>query len=299
MKQLVYFLAIVSLPVLACTILSPASPPAATITPATLPEASTPPASLPVVTTVPVASETPTATEAPVATATSLPRANATCNETALFLDPALASGFTCQSVPETADTSLPPFAVNPKYTEITLQGYPLAGRIMTPHIDVFAVERYGQLLPDLLPPLVTTLQSFIGGTAPGSQELPVLPIQNAGQLIHVQYQVIPFANGSGTRFLTEYAQFYDPINNNDMFFTFQGLTSDGKYWISAVLPISNPILPADGKNPPNGQSWDDFGNNFPQYINDITTQLNSQPPESFSPTIPMLDALVASIQIQ
>jgi hypothetical protein len=234
-----------------------------------------------------------------VATEPSAPQTNVTCNGVALFLDPALASGFNCQSVPEAADTSLPPFGVNPQYTEISLQGYTLADRMMTPHIDVFPVERYAQLLPDLVNPRLTSLQSLVGGAAPGTSELPVLPIQNAAQLIHAQYQVITFTNGSGTRYLTEYAQFFDPINNHDMFYTFQGLTSDGKYWISAILPISNPILPADGNNPPNGQSWDDFGNNFPKYIADITTQLNSQPPANYSPTLPMLDALVASVRIQ
>jgi hypothetical protein len=285
MKRIVYPLAILSILLFACNISSTATPAVAT--------------SAPVATTAPTASETSTATEPPAATDTPTPQTNATCNEMSLHLDPALATGFTCQSVPEAGDTSAPPFAVNPQYTEITLQGYVLGNRMMTPHIDVFPVGRFGQLLPDTIPPLVTNLQSLINGTAPGTQELPLLPIQNAGQLIHVQYQVIPIANGKGTRFLSEYAQFFDPINNFDMFYTFQGLTSDGKYWISAVLPISNPLLPADGKNPPNGQSWDEFGNAFPKYIADITGQLNSQAPESYSPTIPMLDAMVATIKIQ
>jgi hypothetical protein len=279
MKRILVPLAMASILMFACNISSTATPAVATtsVAPAT----------------------NPVPTVLPPATDTSLPMTNTTCNEMSLFLDAALATGFNCQSVPEAADTSLPPFAINPKYTEITLQGYPLGARMMTPHIDVFPVERYGQLLPDTLPTFVADLQSFINGTAPGTQELPLLPIQNAGQLLHVQYQIIPFANGKGTRFLTEYAQFYDPINNFDMFYTFQGLTSDGKYWISAVLPISNPLLPADGKNPPNGQSWDAFGNAFPKYLSDIVTQLNSQTPESYSPTIPMLDTLIASIRIQ
>ncbi|MGD0877580.1 MAG: hypothetical protein ABSA01_05465 [Anaerolineales bacterium] len=249
--------------------------------------------------TNPAPTEPATATVPPPASDTPFPMTNTTCNEMSLFLDPALASRFNCQSVAEAADTSLPPFAINPKYTEITLQGYSLATRMMTPHIDVFPVERYEQLLPDTLPTFVTDLQSLINGTEPGTKDLALLPIQNAGQLLHVQYQVFPFASGKGTRFLTEYAQFFDPINNFDMFYTFQGLTSDEKYWISAILPISNPILPADGKNPPDDQSWDVFGNAFPKYIYDITTQLNSQAPENFSPSIPMLDTLIASIRIQ
>jgi hypothetical protein len=104
-------------------------------------------------------------------------------------------------------------------------------------------------------------------------------------------YQVLPFSSGNGIRFLTQYSQFADPINNHEVFYTYQGLTSDGKYWISATLPISNPLLPADGTNPPNTQNWD-------SYLAAMATQLNAQPPESYSPTITMLDALIASISI-
>ena len=290
MKRLVCSLIILSALLFACTISTTATP----SVPPTVPVGSEP-----TVTQPPVATQPPLSTDTPTATVPPLPQTNVTCNGVMLFLDPALASGFNCQSVPEAADTSMPPFAVNPQYTEITLQGYPLADRFMTPHIDFFPVDRYAQLLPDLLPAQVTALKSLIGGAAPGTGELPLLPIQNAAQQMHVQYHVIPFVNGSGTRFLTQYAQSFDPINNHDMFYTFQGLTGDGKYWISAILPVSNPSLPADGKNPPNGQSWDDFGNNFPKYMADMNIQLDSQTPESYSPSISALDALIASIKVQ
>ncbi|MGB8212298.1 MAG: hypothetical protein WCE68_01955 [Anaerolineales bacterium] len=277
MKRYGYFLAGLSILLFACTISATATPQ--------------------VLNTVPPATNTPTATAA--APATPISQTNATCTGVTLFLDPALASGFNCQSVPEASGASLPYFAINPQYTEITLQGYPLADRLISPQINVFPVARYTQILPDQVNPRVAALQSLIGGAAPGTAELPFLPIENAVQQDYVHFQVIPFANGSGARFITQYAQFADPLNNHDMFYTFQGLTSDGKYWVSVTLPVSNPTLPADGQNPPNGQSWDDFGKNFTKYITSITAQLNAQPPESFSPTIPMLDALIASIRVQ
>jgi hypothetical protein len=213
----------------------------------------------------------------------------------ALFLEPALASGYDCKTIPETSGEG---FDVNPQYTELSFQGYPLSDRFFTPHIDVFPVQRFSELAPDAVNPDVATLQALIGGGAVGDS-LPLLPIFNAGQEFHAQYKVLAFANGSGVCYLTQYAQYFAPINNHDMFYSYQGLTSDGKYWISAILPISNPILPASGDSPPNGQSWEDFGNNFTTYIADLITQLNSQPPENYSPTITMLDALVTSIRIQ
>ena len=178
------------------------------------------------------------------------------------------------------------------------MQGYPLSDRFFTPHIDIFPLKRYSELAPDAVNPDVAALQALIGGGTVGNS-LPLLPIFNAGQLFHAQYKIIKFTPGSGVRYLTQYAQNFDPINNYDMFYSYQGLTSDGKYWISAIFPISNPILPANGNNPPNGQSSEDFGNNYPTYITDITNQLNAQTGGSFSPTISVLDDLIKSIQIQ
>jgi len=260
----------------------------------------------PVISQLPTATEPPAATQVPAATATQpatvppAPQTNATCNEMTLFLDPTLATGFSCQSVAEVAgDPNAPGSPVNPKYTEVTFTGYILSDRFFTPHIDVYPVQRFSELLPDSIPSKLTALQALICGGLTGDKGLPFLPNFNAAQELYVQYKVNPFGSGNGIRYLTQFSQFYDPINNIEFFYTFQGLTSDGKYWISAILPISNPLLPADGKNPPNGQSEDDFIKGFPTYIAALTTQLNAQPPESYSPMISMLDALIASLRIQ
>ncbi len=277
MKRLVVPLLIFSIILFACTVSTTATPAVV----ATLPQTSV----------ASTANEPPTATATQAALFTPTPQTNASCNELAIFLDPALASGFNCQSVAEAGDPNAPGFAVNPKYTEITLTGYLLSDRFFTAHIDVYPVQRYSELAPDLIPTQVAALQALIAGGPTGTNGLPVLPIFNAKQEFFAMYQVLPFASGNGIRFLTQYSQFVDPINNHEIFYTFQGLTSDGKYWISAILPISNPLLPADGSNPPDTQNWD-------SYLSALVGQLNAAPPESYSPTIPILDALIASISI-
>jgi len=285
MKRIVYFLLPLSILIFACTI---------SATPTVIPPAITLPPSItapPPATLLPVV----TATEPPVVTELPVPQTNVICNELALFLDPALASGYDCKTIPEVSGEG---FDVNPQYTELTFQGYPLSDRFFTPHIAVFPIQRFSELAPDAVNADVAALQVLIGGGAVGDS-LPLLPIFNAAQEFHAQYKVLAFTNGSGVRYLAQYAQFADPINNHEMFYSYQGLTSDGKYWISAILPISNSALPENGDNPPNGQTFEEFGNNFPTYIADITSQLNSQTAESFSPTLLMLDALVTSIRIQ
>ena len=267
MKRFAFFLIILSLLMFACNVSTTATPPAATNPPGI------------------------TATQPPVATEPPTPQVNVTCNELSLYLDPALASGHDCKTIPETGPDSAP-FDSAPQHTELTLQGYPLVGRFFTPHISVYPVQRFGEIVPDTVPQRVTALQALIAGGAPGDKGLPFLPVFNAAQEFHAQYSVPAFQSGSGIRFLTQYSQFADPINNHELFYTFQGLTSDGKYWISAILPISTAGLPDTGDNPPNGQTWD-------QYIASLTAQLNGQDAGSFAPTITALDDLIKSITIQ
>jgi hypothetical protein len=153
--------------------------------------------------------------------------------------------------------------------------------------------------MPDIIDGKVAALQALIaGGALPAKEALPLLPVFNAAEEFRAEYQVISFSGGSGIRYLSQYAQFSDPINSHDMFFSFQGLTTDGKYWISAILPVSNSMLLPNGDNPPPGLTWEQFGNQFDTYIADLVTKLEAQPPDSYNPTIAALDALIASIEI-
>ncbi len=291
MKRLVYSLVILSILLFACNI-SPASTP----TLLTVPTVATVPTVITVPTDVTVPTDITVPTVVPVPTVVAVPpiATNVTCNELKFHLDPALASSYDCK----TEDAVTEGIEVNPQYTKLTLQGYVLSGKFFEPHISVFLVQSYTRLLPDLVPGFVSSLQALIGGGPTpvftgsfDSPHLPFLPVFNAGQVFFAGYQVVPFVNGSGTRYLTEFAQYNAPVNNNDLFYTYQGLTSDGKYWVSAILPINNPILLANANNPPSG----DYG----AYITGMVNQLNSQTSDSYTPTVAALDALVASITIQ
>lgn len=219
---------------------------------------------------------------------------NLTCNELSLYLDPALASGYDCQTIPESSME----FELYPQHTELTLQGYPLAGKFFEPRLSIYPVAQYTALLPDHIPSQVAALQTLLAGGATGETSLPFLPVFNAAQVFHAQYLVIPFVNGGGIRFLTEYAQYYAPVNNTDLFYTYQGLTADGQFWVSATLPVNLPGLPADAANPPGGVTWEEFSNTYTPYITDMIAQLNSQPAGAYTPSLAALDALVASITI-
>jgi len=285
MKRLIYSIASLSILLFACNISKIDTPTVASVPPGdTAPPVATVP---PVITEPPVPTTSPVLTVSPTIT-------NLTCNELSLFLDPALASGTTCETIPESTEG----MEIYPQYTNLSLQEYVLSGKFFEAHISVFPVQRYNELIADLIPSHISELQALTGGGAAGDP-LPFLPTFNAGQVFHAQVLALPFVSGGGIRYLTEYAQYFAPVNNTDLFYTYQGLTSDGIYWVSAILPINNPILPADAINPPGGMSWEAFSNNFEPYITDMINQLNSQPSGSYTPNLATLDALVSSITIQ
>jgi len=273
MKRSYYFLAIISILLSACNLPKTGAPPMITATPIG-----------------PATSISATMTIVPGPAVTT----NLTCNELALFLDPALASGASCETIVESAEG----MEIYPQYTRLTLQGYMLSEKFFNPQIAVFPIQRYNELLPGSVIWNTTKLQALIVGAA-ADDSLPFLPTFNAAQIFNAQYKVLPFASGGGIRYLTEYAQYSAPINNTDLVYTYQGLTSNGLYWVSAILPINNPILPADAVNPPGGMSWEEFTNNYQSYITEMVDQINSQDSDSYAPTLTALDALVGSITIQ
>jgi hypothetical protein len=124
----------------------------------------------------------------------------------------------------------MPWWEIGPAYNQSLIQSYPLAGAFHEPRIFVYPVSEYVQMVPDV-GGIVDELKTIINSSgAPMPENLPFLPAFNAAQIFHSNEQVIQFQSGTGIRFLTQYAQAPYPVNNNSLFYTFQGLTSDGTF---------------------------------------------------------------------
>jgi hypothetical protein len=87
------------------------------------------------------------------------------------------------------------------------------------------------------------------------------------------------------------------PINNNELIYTYQGLTSDRRYYVAAVLPVTHPSLPADGKV--SGNEPPEFTSNFTAYLANTFASLNTQAAETFTPNLTQLDAMMSSLEIK
>jgi len=77
------------------------------------------------------------------------------------------------------------------------------------------------------------------------SPRLPYLPTANASQVFRAQPALIGFGGerggsegGRGVRYLTHYAQGFVPLTRREVWYTYQGLTEDGSYYLSVTFPI-------------------------------------------------------------
>ena len=185
--------------------------------------------------------------------------------------------------------------AIIPAHVEFSFVGYILPETFHKPKLIVYPVDKFiaGN---ELVLPIIQRLERLLA-QKPANPEgaLPFLPLFNAGPLIQTQIRYQEFQSGQGVRYVTQFGQAYLPINNRSLFYTYQGLTTGGDYYVSFVLPVSHPSLPPDESEVPGGDP-EAFVNNFERYAAQITDQLNIQDGSTFFPPLPILDAMVQSI---
>jgi hypothetical protein len=251
-----------------------------------------------------MAIELPTAgpTETPPPPATAAPPAPTqpavNFHGVSFSYDPALAGFVNADVIPAVTGEDEPPWMLAPEHLEFSFVDYILADTFHAPAIYVYPTAEYAAI-SEAAGEVVDALRALLA-EKPADPEgsIPFLPPFNAGQFMHAAVKYVDFQNGSGVRFLTQYGQAVWPVNNQDMFYTYQGLTSDGAYYVAAVLPASHPSLPATGDEVAETQDYDAFSENFQSYLADVTADLSAQDPASFTPSLTSLDSLAASIQI-
>lgn len=223
------------------------------------------------------------------------------------FVIPAgLAGGASLRRVPGARGADLPPWEVSPDYREITLMNYALGPQFHEPVIRVYPAQDFYALSESAARAISDLPYVFANpGAIADLRSLPFLPVFPAAQVFHAQTRIMDFTSGRGLRYLTAFAQYYAPVNNHDMIYTFQGITSDGAYYVSVILPVHAPFLAANAESPApaDGVPFPDwnapgFEQQYPGYLAQVTQRLNAAAEGVFSPTLTMLDALARSIEV-
>jgi hypothetical protein len=269
------------------------------------------PVQIPATLTVdPIATEPPATAEAPIAMPVNGIELN--LGGVYMVLPPCMAVNATGTIIPAAPyDENSGPMEYHPENRKITFQGYPISGSFFDPAttthggITIYPIAEF-VAMNQLIATKVAEMQTLLAAQPAAPDKIPLLPIFNASQIFSSNEKYLSFQNGQGIRFLTEYAQYYAPVNNHDLFYTFQGITTDGKYWVSVILPVNAAYLQASPDSisvPPGGllapqMGAPNFEADMAAYMVNMLNLLNTTPDASFIPGLDCLDQYIQSLHI-
>jgi hypothetical protein len=141
---------------------------------------------------------------------------------------------------------------------------------------------------PDLAP--FMTAGSDLTGN-----ELPYLPLPEAGQALRAQAQYIDTPQLSGIAYVAGFRQDVSRFAARDFWYTFQGLSADGTRYVAVTWVLTAPGFPKRvGFNPA-----DDRGDSYVRYLDRTMAKLGRIDPAAFTPSLVEVDALVGSITFE
>jgi hypothetical protein len=201
----------------------------------------------------------------------------------------ALADGITGEVVPSVPNNPNEPPAMNgnPDYLRyrfgddpaITDSG-PAQRQLLVYPVDAYRALYEGEQLERFDKDQQTLFNLISERPLSITGEIPVLPYLGAAQVLQAQPRFLDPVSGAGIRFVTFYAQDAIPITNDGLFYTYQGLTSDGRYRISLFYPIEAKDIP---------------GSTSPE---ETTAYLDGLTSADFTPSLDDLDAMVQSLRV-
>ncbi|MCZ2127290.1 MAG: hypothetical protein LC099_05885 [Anaerolineales bacterium] len=176
-----------------------------------------------------------------------------------------------------------------PQHIAVTFTQYGAQSQL-DPRIMIFRADEYQAFIAPT-PLQMDAMRSYTDG-----QPLP----GESSPTFFARPHALQFANGRGIRYITQVIQGVVPINNSYLFYFYQGITDDGKYFVEALLPLSSIYLAANGDpDAPLPAEGIPFNfNDFAAYYNLISEKINAADSSSFSPYLESLDELIASMQI-
>jgi hypothetical protein len=247
-----------------------------------------------------------------VSSATSIAQSSPVANTLVTFgrltleIPSSIASGASGIDIAPVTNEDAAYWEKTPGHLQLSLNDYYiLQGKLHQPQIYVYPAIDYATLVPGAFESM-HRLRNIMSAVVPTTaDQLPAVPFFNAQQVFASNIQNISFQNGSGIRFLTEYGQYPAPVNNHELFYQFQGFSADGEYYIVAIFPITSPGL-SESSDPESavaigGVAYPKMGDpsdTWKAYYTAAANLLDATSPDSFTPSLSQLDALIQSMWV-
>lgn len=242
----------------------------------------------------------PTLPPEPAAPTSTLPpstqpaeQQNAAEGEIQVSYDETIAQNVVAETIPAEPQGEFLEWSGNPEYVLLSISD-PI-GKIAIYPVDVYrAVSAFAQ---ETLDELAFFLENKPAVAAWGC--IPTTFISCDHQEMRANVNFLDFQNGSGVRSVAVYAfQDWAAINNENIEYSFEGLTQDGRYYIQAHFAIRNPVLPDSDWDIPNNAYSDTTGQVFQDYVVGKEDQLWAAS-ENYQPPLSLLDALMGSLKVE
>lgn len=121
---------------------------------------------------------------------------------------------------------------------------------------------------------------------------LPFLPLYPAGQVVRARAQYVDNGFFSGISYVTAYQEAAEPLLGSQFVYTFQGVSIDGAYYVSAIFRLNTDLFPAEL---PSDFDYAEFSSGLDQYLANTMDTLNAAAPDDFTPSLADLDSIILS----
>ena len=152
-------------------------------------------------------------------------------------------------------------------------------------NLELTALQNLLAERPDLTPFTV----------ADATNNLPFLPITPTNQVLRTQVQYLDTPSLQGVRYVTLLRLDVSPFLGSEFLYTFQGTSTDGSTYVSAVFHLNTALFPAE--LPPDFDQTT-FETQYADYLSQSAATLNTATPDQFTPSLTALDAVIQSFGI-
>lgn len=138
------------------------------------------------------------------------------------------------------------------------------------------------------------------------NNEIPLIYFGDGGQELEAKVKHFSFQNGKGILFITHWNYEMALMSNENLEYVFAGLTSDGKYYVLARMPVSAAFLPDN--SPPEFEGFKERDiykedkatfQRYKKYNLSIKTRLENLPPEKFEPNLKSFEEIISTLKIE